>query len=114
MVVLWKFVIIALTQVGLAEADSVDPELLWEQAAIGEEIGDASMIAKAYHEISKLMEDAGSWAAWYGPAKARQYLQKAIEAYSAVTPRTAKAKAGLLDCSRRLTALDADTGCSVS
>ena len=50
-----------------------------EQAAIGEEIGDPYIKGKAYYEISKLMEGAGSWADWYGPAKARQFLAKAME-----------------------------------
>jgi hypothetical protein len=53
-------------------------ELLWEQCAIGESISDPALVGNAYYQISKLMEDAGSWADWYGPAKARQFLQKAI------------------------------------
>lgn len=40
-------------------------ELMWEQAAIGEEVGDQLLVAGAYYEISKLMETAGSWASWY-------------------------------------------------
>ena len=48
-----------------------------------------------YFEISKLMETAGSWADWFGPAKARQWLDKAITSYKACPKLSKKHKADL-------------------
>eukprot|EP00035_Acanthoeca_spectabilis_P011892 m.209559 g.209559 ORF g.209559 m.209559 type:complete len:503 (-) comp15474_c0_seq3:3767-5275(-) len=89
-------------------------ELLWEQAAIGESIPDPGLVGNAYYQISKLLEDAGSWADWYGPAKARQFLQKAISSFDAVKVPNARIVAQKLECQKRLETLNSDdTGCTV-
>jgi hypothetical protein len=91
-------------------------ELLWEQAAIGEEVDDTILVGQAYYAISKLLEGAGSWADWYGVAKARQFLKMAIDAYEASPTKLSKRlKAECDDCKARLEALDdtAEGGCSL-
>ena len=90
-------------------------ELLWEQAAIGQETGDSVLVGQAYYSISKLMENAGSWADWYGVAKARQFLKRAIDSYEASpTKLTRRLQAELKDAKRRLEALeDPDNNCAV-
>lgn len=88
-------------------------ELLWEQAALGEEIKDGFIKGKAYYEISKLMENAGSWAQWYGPAKARQFLRKAQEGYATLESPTTSQQDEIEDIEERLVALEADPSCSI-
>eukprot|EP00041_Stephanoeca_diplocostata_P040360 m.1639234 g.1639234 ORF g.1639234 m.1639234 type:complete len:609 (+) comp34005_c0_seq1:263-2089(+) len=88
-------------------------ELLWEQAAIGEELQDLELIGNAYYQISKLMEDAGSWADWYGPAKARQFLQKAIAAFGGIEHPNARQVTQREDCEQRLEALNTEGSCSI-
>eukprot|EP00039_Didymoeca_costata_P012703 m.184273 g.184273 ORF g.184273 m.184273 type:complete len:491 (+) comp15557_c1_seq4:73-1545(+) len=84
-------------------------ELLWEQAAVGEELQQQLMIAQAYYHISRLCENAGSWLQYYGPAKARQYIQKSIDAYRAAGRLSPKHKAELNDAMQRLEVLNDDS-----
>jgi len=90
-------------------------ELLWEQAAIGQETGDTVLVGQAYYSISKLMENAGSWADWYGVAKARQFLKRAIDSYEASPVKLSKRlQAELADAKTRLEDLnDPDNNCTV-
>ena len=50
----------------------------WAQAASAQEADSPLAVGRAYYELGALYEGAGSYALYYGPAKARQYYNHAL------------------------------------
>ena len=79
-------------------------ELLWNQSAIAEELGDKKLQADAYYHLGGLFRNAGAFANYFGFKRAKQYYGRAIELLQEVpkAQRGANATKQLDEARRRL------------